>query len=156
MQLPLNQPLRNSDKTVNGNEYRRLQNECHCGKAGSADGFFVHAGLALAEGGRALGVYWLRPWARLEALKSIPQRIRGKESKRWMEGLEQAVELGRACPCTRVITVCDQEGDIFPLLRRQAGRPQAAGLLVRASGTCCCAARAASRCASTWPAGSRW
>ena len=30
MQLPLNQPLRNSDKTVNGNEYRRLQNECHC------------------------------------------------------------------------------------------------------------------------------
>ena len=29
MQLPLNQPLRNSDKTVNGNEYRRQQNECH-------------------------------------------------------------------------------------------------------------------------------
>ena len=27
VQLPLNQPLRNSDKTVNGNEYRRQQNE---------------------------------------------------------------------------------------------------------------------------------
>ena len=51
-----------------------------------------------------------------------------------MEGLEQAVELGRACPRTRVITVCDREGDIFPLLRRQAAHPQAAGLLVRASG----------------------
>ena len=95
------------------------------GRSGPADGFFVHAGLALAEGGRALGVYWLRPWARLEVLKSIPKRIRGKESKRWMEGLEQAVELGRACPRTRVITVCDREGDIFPLLRRQAPAPAA-------------------------------
>ena len=104
------------------------------GKAGPADGFFVHAGLVLAEGGRALGVYWLRPWARLEALKAVPKRIRGKESKRWMEGLEQAVELGRACSRTRVIAVCDREGDIFPLLRRQAAQPQAAGLLVRASG----------------------
>ena len=29
VQIPLNQPLRNSDKTVNGKEYCRQQNECH-------------------------------------------------------------------------------------------------------------------------------
>ena len=30
MQLPPNQPLRNRDQTVNGNENIRLLNECHC------------------------------------------------------------------------------------------------------------------------------
>ena len=102
------------------------------GKSKGKDGMLVHAGLALAEGGRALGVFWLRPWARLPEVKAVDRRRR-KESERWLEGLEEAVQLSRACPQTRVVTVCDQEGDIFQLLRRQAREPAAVGFLVRAN-----------------------
>ena len=102
------------------------------GNAKGKDGLLVHAGLALAAGGRAPGVFWLRPWARLEEVRAVDRRRR-KESERWLEGLQQAVQLSRVCPQTRVVTVCDREGDIFRLLRRQARDPQAAGLLVRAS-----------------------
>ena len=102
------------------------------GQSKGQDGLLVHAGLALADGGRALGVFRLRPWARLKPVEALGGG-REKESVRWLEGFEQAVELGRACPSTRVITVCDREGDIYALFRRQAERPEAAGLLVRAN-----------------------
>ena len=95
------------------------------GKSQGKDGLLVHAGLAL-------GVFWLRPWARLEELKDLAGGQKA-ESERWLEGFEQAVELVRACPRTRVITVCDRAGDIFSLFQRQAAEPGAAGLLVRAN-----------------------
>ena len=102
------------------------------GNSRGKDGMLVHAGLVLAEGGRALGVFWLRPWARLEELKHYTGG-RKKESRRWLEGFEEAAVLGQACPGTRVVTVCDREGDIFALLRRQAARAAEAGLLVRSN-----------------------
>ena len=80
-----------------------------------------------------LGVFWLRPWARLEELKALTGGKKA-ESERWLEGFEQAVELGRACPRTRMITVCDRKGDIFSLLRRQAAQTDAAGLLLSSDG----------------------
>ncbi len=55
----------------------------------------------------------------------------GKESRRWVEGLERAGELAAACPETRVITVCDREGDIWALIREAV--TTGAGLLVRAN-----------------------
>ena len=55
----------------------------------------------------------------------------GKESRRWVEGLERAGELAAACPETRVITVCDREGDIWTMFRKAA--TTGAGLLVRAN-----------------------
>ena len=54
-----------------------------------------------------------------------------KESLRWERGYERAQELARACPATRVVTVCDREGDIWALLATAAS--QGAGLVVRAS-----------------------
>ena len=67
------------------------------GKSKGQDGLLVHAG-------RALGVFWLRPWARLEELKALTSGEK-VESEQSLEGFGQAVELDRACPHTRVITV---------------------------------------------------
>ena len=51
--------------------------------------------------------------------------------ERAMERLDRAQELGRACPGTRVVTVCDREGDFRELISRAEGT--GAALLIRAS-----------------------
>ena len=85
-------------------------------------GLQVHAGLALTTAGRPLGVF------------DLQSGYRGKlpsESERWLQGLRRAQELGDACPDTRVISVCDREGDFFDLFRSDGRDRQ--GLLVRAN-----------------------
>ncbi len=84
-------------------------------------GVVAHAGLAVTEARRPLGVFHLDAGFR---------RREGRDSLRWQEGLERAAELEDACPDTRVVTVCDREADIWELLAaaRRGGR----GLLVRA------------------------
>ena len=52
------------------------------------------------------------------------------ESERWLRGHERAQELARACPATRVVTVCDREGDHLGVAHQ--GRIARRGLLVRA------------------------
>ena len=49
----------------------------------------------------------------------------------WVEGLDRARELAAACPDTRVVSVCDREGDFRELLAHAAEHGDA--LLVRAS-----------------------
>ena len=49
---------------------------------------------------------------------------------RWLRGLEKSAQLGRACADTRVINVCDREGDIWAMYETQA-RDSDSGLLVR-------------------------
>ncbi len=51
------------------------------------------------------------------------------ESVRWLQGLERARQLAAACPDTRVVTVCDREGDIWE--RFVQARAGGVGLLVR-------------------------
>ncbi len=51
------------------------------------------------------------------------------ESVRWLQGLERARQLAAACPDTRVVTVCDREGDIWE--RFGQARAGGVGLLVR-------------------------
>ena len=84
-------------------------------------GIPVHAGLAITESRRPLGAFHIDADFR---------RRDGKDSLRWLEALARAAELDDACPGTRVVTVCDREGDIWDLLAaaRRGGR----GLLVRA------------------------
>ncbi len=84
------------------------------GGGSGVQGLKAHVGLAVNEAGRPLGVYALdADYAdRLEL-----------ESERWGEGLE------RPCARTRVVTVCDREGDLWGLLDQ--ARSQSAGLLVR-------------------------
>ncbi len=90
------------------------------GGGSGVQGLKAHVGLAVNEAGRPLGVYALdADYAdRLEL-----------ESERWGEGLARACELERACARTRVVTVCDREGDLWGLLDQ--ARAQSAGLLVR-------------------------
>ena len=54
-----------------------------------------------------------------------------KDRVRWVDGLERAQELARACPDSRVVTVCDREGDFWELL--SPAEQSGAALLVRAS-----------------------
>ncbi len=51
------------------------------------------------------------------------------ESVRWLQGLERARQLAAACPDTRVVTVCDREGDIWEMFVQ--ARAGGVGLLVR-------------------------
>ena len=101
-------------------------------RSSSARGLFVHATLAFTEGRRPLGVSGLESWAR-PLQEPSGQEEREKESVRWLRGFEQALELGRACPGTRVIAVGDRESDMWSLFERQARCGDKAGLLVRAS-----------------------
>ena len=99
-------------------------------RSSSARGLFVHAKLAFTEGRRPLGVSGLESWAR--PLQE-PSDEEEKESARWLRGFEQARQLGRACPGTRVIATGDRESDMWSLFERQARYGDQVGLLVRAS-----------------------
>ena len=102
------------------------------GSLGSrGSGLWAHAAVAFSASGRALGVAGLEVWARPEG--GGKKARAGKESERWFRGFERAAELGRACEKTRVIAVCDSEGDIYALFERQARAAGQAGLLTRAN-----------------------
>ena len=55
------------------------------------------------------------------------------ESRRWVDAFAQVQMVGRASPGTRMVSVCDREGDIWDMFEAQADDPEAAGLLVRSS-----------------------
>ena len=85
-------------------------------------GVLAHAGMAVNAAGRPLGLFLMNASFR---------RADGPDSVRWLEGLDRAMELDAACPETRVVSVCDREGDFWALLRH--ARRHDAALLVRAS-----------------------
>ncbi len=67
---------------------------------------------------------WARPGSAPEAEQAET------ESRRWLRGLEQGLELAAACPQTRVIVAGDRESDIRELFQQQARHADRAGLLV--------------------------
>ncbi len=85
-------------------------------------GILAHAGLAVTPEGRPLGLF---------AMDAAFREDPGEDSRRWVLGLERARELAAACPDTRVISVCDREGDFRDLLAHAVDDGDA--LLVRAS-----------------------
>ena len=86
-------------------------------------GVLAHAGLAVTGDGRPLGLFMLDTTFR--------EKTAEQDSKRWVHGLIRASELAKACPNTRVVSVCDREGDFWELLTKAASLESA--LLVRAS-----------------------
>ncbi len=72
--------------------------------------------------GRPLGLFTMDAAFRQEP---------GEDSRRRVAGLERARELATACPDTRVVSVCDREGDFRELLAHAVDT--GAALLVRAS-----------------------
>ena len=91
------------------------------GGKGSA-GILAHFGVAVNAVGRPLGMY---------TVDTDFRQAEDKDSVRWVDGLERAQELARACPDSRVVTVCDREGDIWELISR--AEQTGAALLVRAN-----------------------
>ena len=85
-------------------------------------GLLVHVGMAVNAVGRPLGMF---------TADADFRQAPGKDSVRWLQGLERSRELAQACSRTRVINVCDREGDFWELLAqaRQTGQE----LLVRAN-----------------------
>ncbi len=90
-------------------------------------GMAAHAGVAFTEGGCALGLF------HLDAGFRVPPGLEpdDRESRRWLDGYDRAAELAAACPATRVLVICDREGDAWDLLEK--GASHEVGLLVRAS-----------------------
>ena len=80
-----------------------------------------HVGMAATAAGRPLGMF---------SLDADFRRVGERDSARWLAGLDRAMELDAACPGTRVVSVCDREGDFWELLAR--ARDRQAALPVRA------------------------
>ena len=99
------------------------------GGGSGTPGMAAHAGVAFTEGGCALGLF------HLDADFRVPPGLEqgDRESRRWLDGCDRAAELAAACPATRVLVICDREGDAWDLLEKGAGHT--VGLLVRASGS---------------------
>ena len=95
-------------------------------------GLHLHATLAVNGLGLPLGVLRCGFDNAVEAGSRDPHRNRRKKTQRWIDGFADTVELTRDLTRkTRVINVCDREGDCFALFdeQRRAGRVE---LLVRA------------------------
>ena len=86
-----------------------------------ASGIPARFGVAVNAAGRPLGMY---------TVDTDFRRDEEKDSVRWVDGLDRAQELARACPDSRLVTVRDREGGFRELIARaeQTGAP----LLVRA------------------------
>ena len=97
-------------------------------------GILAHTGLAVTLAGRPLGLFELnaafRSGKTADGMDVGPD-VNDKESARWWRGLDRAQELAAACPGTRVVNICDREGDFWELLGKAAS--DGARLLVRAS-----------------------
>jgi hypothetical protein len=97
-----------------------------------ARGLKVHSVLAASAAGVPLGILHQEVWARPKLRKRDDRRrvlIEQKESMRWLRSLEvtQRVVGDR----TRVVTVCDREGDIYELLAQ--ARSSGSEFLIRAA-----------------------
>ena len=88
-----------------------------------SSGLLAHFGVAVNAVGRPLGMY---------TVDTDFRQAMDKDSLRWVNGLERAQELSRACPDSRVVTVCDRDGDFWELISH-AAQTGGAALLVRAS-----------------------
>ncbi|MCY4541718.1 MAG: hypothetical protein OXB95_04875 [Rhodobacteraceae bacterium] len=102
-------------------DYGGLGNSIGGGRGGKK--IAAHVSLAVG-GGRSLGLLGIEDDFRAAVTK-------GSADQLWLRGLAKAQQLGRACPDSRVISVCDREGDFWDMYATQASNPEAAGLVVR-------------------------
>ena len=105
-------------------------------KAEGAQGLIVHDTLAVTPQGTPLGLIDVQCWARdaethgKRRLGVDEQDFDNKESGKWLDSHLRASQLQRDLDGTRVVSVCDREGDIYELLLA-AQPPDAADVLVR-------------------------
>ncbi len=105
----------------------------------NAQGFFLHATIAVTPDRLHLGVVGQKFWARekVKKARSSYEREREmfaeKESYRWLEAYQESCELSRKCEGTQVVHVTDREGDIFEIYHEHKSRDVAADYIVRSN-----------------------
>ena len=100
-------------------------------------GLFLHSTFVADPNGLPLGILKSRtvsPAKKSKADKRLPRDIPVEEKKTftWIEHHRDMVEVAKHMPNTRLIDVCDREGDFFELFDEQRRNPRVE-LLVRAS-----------------------
>jgi hypothetical protein len=94
-------------------------------------GVFVHPQLAVSTSGMPLGLLSYLTWTREETTgHKKPLEFEERESRRWADAVETAVNLKPQLPTTRTTIVADREGDIYEVFA--AGCDQGVDLLIRA------------------------
>jgi hypothetical protein len=105
-------------------------------------GAFLHLLHAFTPDGTPLGTVGARVWSRGEEVESTPSQRRArrvvapieeKESYRWVESQQIAMEVARACPSTQVVTVADSESDIYEVFVESQEAPKNWDWIVRAA-----------------------
>jgi hypothetical protein len=106
----------------------------------NAQGFFLHANIAVTPDRLHLGVISQKFWAREKekpgrSLREYKPLVE-KESYRWIEGYRDACKLASNCQETQVIHITDREGDIFELFKEYESiksKGKAADYIVRSN-----------------------
>src|SRR5665647_1179040 len=107
----------------------------------NAQGFFLHAGLAITPERLHLGVIQQKFWARdkLKAEKTIHRDflpIEEKESFRWLESYINSCQIAEECKDTQIVHISDREGDIIEIYSEYQSRKSvgiAADFIIRSS-----------------------
>jgi hypothetical protein len=103
-----------------------------------AQGFFLHASIAITPDRLHLGVVGQKFWAReKEKSKNKIHRdhlpIEEKESYRWLEAYQDSCDLAKKCKDTQVIHITDREGDIFEIFEEYEKQGKIADYIVRSN-----------------------
>ena len=109
-----------------------------CDKQGVI-GMMVHDTMAYNTEGTPLGLIDVQCWVRPDPDSSAPKReqreelaIEQKESSKWLVSWQAAQRLQEQCPQSMVVSVGDQEADVYELFVQAHQQPGAAKVLVRA------------------------
>lgn len=106
----------------------------------NAQGFFLHATIAVTPDRLHLGLIGQKFWSREKEktkTRSSYERERmmfaEKESYRWLEAYRDSCELSKKYTDTKVIHITDREGDIFEIYDEHNSRDNAADYIVRSN-----------------------
>ena len=108
-------------------DYSRLEETSglgHIGPGGKSRGLMVHSAIGVGENGQTYGLLSQQIWSREgaergKAKKRKSKSIEEKESKKWLEAIENIETAGEADEI-KYIHICDREGDIYELLAKAA------------------------------------
>ncbi len=126
--------------TLNYMAHPATQGLGHVGtKPGKSLGMLLHSTLAVSPQGQFFGLLHAHCWSRPKKPKKkgrrpsrCKEKIKDKESFRWLKSFRHVNQLATADPHHRWVSVEDREGDIYPVLQEALAPGCKAGLLVRA------------------------
>jgi len=109
----------------------------------NAQGFFLHATIAITPDRLHLGIIGQKIWSRAKEKKVRTSRDRErllfaeKESYRWLEAYIESCGLAESCEDSQVVHITDREGDIFEIYdeyqNRKAVKKNSAHFIVRSN-----------------------